>query len=60
MLRRVLEVDLLLRRMRTGEWLGSRFHLSLLSKERPRNTGLLRREADRDLLDRECLARDFD
>lgn len=32
-LRRVLEVDLRLRRMRMGEWLGSRFHRSRLSKE---------------------------
>lgn len=54
MLRRGLEVDLLLRRIRTGEWLGSRFHRSRLSKEWPRNTGLLRRDAEGDLLDREC------
>lgn len=52
-LRRVLEVDLLFRRMRMGEWLGSRFHRSRLSKEWPRNMGLLRRDAERDLLDRE-------
>lgn len=38
-----------LRRMRTGEWLGSLFHLSLLSKERLRNTGRLPRPRERDL-----------
>lgn len=63
-LRRVLEVDLLLRRIRMGEWLGSRFHRSRLSKEWPRNTGLLRpeRDTERDLLDREwrALERDRD
>lgn len=32
-LRRVLEADRLLRRMRIGEWLGSRFQRSRLSKE---------------------------
>lgn len=38
-----------LRRMRTGEWLGSRFHLSRLSNERLRNTGRLPRPLDLDL-----------
>lgn len=38
-----------LRRMRTGEWLGSLFHLSRLSNERLRNTGRLPRPLDRDL-----------
>lgn len=38
-----------LRRMRTGEWLGSLFHLSRLSKDRLRNTGRLPRPLDRDL-----------
>lgn len=38
-----------LRRMRTGEWLGSLFHLSRLSKERLRNTGRLPRPLERDL-----------
>lgn len=36
-------------RMRTGEWLGSLFHLSRLSKERLRNTGRLPRPLERDL-----------
>lgn len=53
MLRRVREVDLFFRRMRTGEWLGSRFHrsrwLNILLLKPP----LLRREPDLDLLDRE-------
>lgn len=57
-LRRDLEVDLLLRRIKTGEWLGSRFHRSRLSKDRPRNAGLLRRETERDLLDRDRRALD--
>lgn len=35
--------------MRTGEWLGSLFHLSRLSNERLRNTGRLPRPLDRDL-----------
>lgn len=38
-----------LRRMRTGEWLGSLFHLSRLSKERLRNAGRLPRPLDLDL-----------
>lgn len=38
-----------LRRMRTGEWLGSLFHLSRLSNERLRNTGRLPRPLDLDL-----------
>lgn len=38
-----------LRRMRTGEWLGSRFHRSRRSKERLRNTGRLPRPLDLDL-----------
>lgn len=38
-----------LRRMRTGEWLGSLFHLSRLSKERLRKTGRLPRPLERDL-----------
>lgn len=38
-----------LRRMRTGEWLGSLFHLSRLSNERLRNTGRLPRPLERDL-----------
>lgn len=37
-----------LRRMRTGEWLGSLFHRSRLSKERLRNTGRLPRPLERD------------
>lgn len=37
------------RRMRTGEWLGSLFHLSRLSNERLRNTGRLPRPLERDL-----------
>lgn len=52
-LRRDLEFDLLLRRIKIGEWLGSRFHRSRLSKDRPLNAGLLRRDTDRDLLDRD-------
>lgn len=38
-----------LRRMTTGEWLGSLFHLSRLSNERLRNGGRLPRPRDRDL-----------
>lgn len=38
-----------LRRMRTGEWLGSLFHRSRLSNERLRNTGRLPRPLDLDL-----------
>lgn len=38
-----------LRRIRTGEWLGSLFHLSRLSNERLRNTGRLPRPLDLDL-----------
>lgn len=38
-----------LRRIRTGEWLGSLFHLSRLSNERLRNTGRLPRPRDLDL-----------
>lgn len=38
-----------LRRMRTGEWLGSLFHLSRLSNERLRNAGRLPRPLDLDL-----------
>lgn len=57
-----------LRRMRTGEWLGSLFHLSRLSKERLRNTGRLPRPLDLDLrlrseerdLDRLLLSPDLD
>lgn len=50
MLRRVRDPERrCLRRMRTGEWLGSLFHLSLLSKERLRNTGRLPRPRERDL-----------
>lgn len=52
LLRRVLEVDLRLRRIRIGEWLGSRFHRSRLSKEWPRKAGLLRRDIDLDRLAR--------
>lgn len=37
-----------LRRMRTGEWLGSLFHLSRLSKERLRKAGRLPRPLDLD------------
>lgn len=57
-----------LRRMRTGEWLGSLFHLSRLSNERLRNTGRLPRTLDLDLrlrseerdLDRRPLSPDLD
>lgn len=57
-----------LRRMRTGEWLGSLFHLSRLSNERLRNTGRLPRPLDLDLrlrseerdLDRLLLSADLD
>lgn len=56
-LRRGREVDLLLRRIRTGEWLGVRFHLSRRSSGKPL---LLRRELDCDLLDRERRALDRD
>lgn len=57
-----------LRRMRTGEWLGSLFHLSRLSNERLRNTGRLPRPLDLDLrlrsedrdLDRLLLSPDLD
>ena len=57
-----------LRRIRTGEWLGSLFHLSRLSKERLRNTGRLPRPLDLDLrlrseerdLDRLLLSPDLD
>lgn len=57
-----------LRRMRTGEWLGSLFHLSRLSKERLRNTGRLPRPLERDLrlrsvdrdLERRLLSPDLD
>lgn len=59
-LRLDLEVDLLLRRIKMGEWLGSRFHLSRLSNDFPRNTGLLRRDIERDLLVRVCRALDRD
>lgn len=38
-----------LRRMRTGEWLGSLFHLSRLSNDRLRNTGRLPLPLDLDL-----------
>lgn len=56
------------RRIRTGEWLGSRFHLSRLSKERLRNTGRLPRPLERDLrlrsderdLERRLLSPDLD
>lgn len=55
-------------RMRTGEWLGSLFHLSRLSNERLRNTGRLPRPLDLDLrlrseerdLDRLLLSPDLD
>lgn len=50
MLRRVRDPERrCLRRMRTGEWLGSRFHRSRRSKERLRNTGRLPRPLDLDL-----------
>lgn len=57
-----------LRRMRTGEWLGSLFHLSRLSNERLRNAGRLPRPLDLDLrlrsedrdLDRLLLSPDLD
>lgn len=52
-LRRVREVDLFFRRMRIGEWLGSRFHRSRRSNERLRNAGLRCRELERDLLERD-------
>lgn len=67
-LRRVREPERrCLRRMRTGEWLGSLFHLSRLSNERLRNTGRLPRPLDLDLrlrsedrdLDRLLLSPDF-
>lgn len=69
MLRRVRDPERrCLRRMRTGEWLGSLFHLSRLSNERLRNTGRLPRPLDRDLrlrseerdLDRLLLSPDLD
>lgn len=68
-LRRVRDPDRrCLRRMRTGEWLGSLFHLSRLSNERLRNTGRLPRPLDLDLrlrseerdLDRLLLSADLD
>lgn len=68
-LRRVRDPDRrCLRRMRTGEWLGSLFHLSRLSNDRLRNTGRLPRPLDRDLrrrsderdLDRRLLSPDLD
>lgn len=57
-----------LRRMRTGEWLGSLFHLSRLSNERLRKAGRLPRPLDLDLrlrsderdLDRLPLSPDLD
>ncbi len=57
-----------LRRMRTGEWLGSLFHLSRLSNERLRKAGRLPRPLDLDLrlrseerdLDRLLLSPDLD
>lgn len=57
-----------LRRIRTGEWLGSRFQRSRLSNERLRNTGRLPRPRDLDLrlrseerdLDRLLLSPDLD
>lgn len=49
-LRRVRDPErLCLRRITTGEWLGSLFHLSRLSNDRLRNTGLLPRPRDLDL-----------
>lgn len=69
MLRRVRDPERrCLRRMRTGEWLGSLFHLSRLSKDRLRNTGRLPRPLDLDLrlrsgerdLDRLLLSPDLD
>lgn len=59
-LRRVRDPDRrCLRRMRTGEWLGSLFHLSRLSNERLRNTGRLPRPLDLDLR-RRSAERDLD
>lgn len=50
LLRRALDPERrCLRRMSTGEWLGSLFHLSRLSNERLRNTGRLPRPLDLDL-----------
>lgn len=49
-LRRVRDPDRrCLRRIRTGEWLGSLFHLSRLSNDRLRNTGRLPLPLDLDL-----------
>lgn len=69
MLRRVRDPERrCLRRIRTGEWLGSLFHLSRLSNERLRKTGRLPRPLDLDLrlrsverdLDRLLLSPDLD
>ena len=67
MLRRVRDPERrCFRRIRTGEWLGSLFHLSRLSNERLRNTGRLPRPLDLDLRlrsaerDRERLLRSID
>lgn len=69
LLRRVREPERrCLRRMRTGEWLGSLFHRSRLSNERLRNAGRLPRPLDLDLrlrseerdLDRLLLSPDLD